>query len=147
MIRRPPRSTLFPYTTLFRSVRARTGVHAVVRTTQWPDPEPSTVVVVADSYWIAKQAADALDIEFDAGAAASVDSERIHAQFVAGLASDKAVVARNLGKPREMLAAGKPITADYHSPYITHATMEPLAATRSEERRVGKEGRSRWSPD
>src|SRR3712207_7487164 len=25
MIRRPPRSTLFPYTTLFRSVRARTG--------------------------------------------------------------------------------------------------------------------------
>ena len=50
-------------------VRARPGVHAVVRTTQWPDPEPSTVVVVADSYWIAKQAADALDIEFDAGAA------------------------------------------------------------------------------
>src|SRR2546430_6766313 len=26
MIRRPPRSTLFPYTTLFRSVRAVTGV-------------------------------------------------------------------------------------------------------------------------
>src|SRR3989442_2291270 len=25
MIRRPPRSTLFPYTTLFRSARARTG--------------------------------------------------------------------------------------------------------------------------
>src|SRR2546429_3765334 len=25
MIRRPPRSTLFPYTTLFRSVRARRG--------------------------------------------------------------------------------------------------------------------------
>src|SRR5256885_3006601 len=25
MIRRPPRSTLFPYTTLFRSVRLRTG--------------------------------------------------------------------------------------------------------------------------
>src|SRR2546430_6065567 len=30
MIRRPPRSTLFPYTTLFRSIRARVGdVHAV----------------------------------------------------------------------------------------------------------------------
>src|ERR671926_1550702 len=26
MIRRPPRSTLFPYTTLFRSARARPGV-------------------------------------------------------------------------------------------------------------------------
>src|SRR3712207_8401836 len=28
MIRRPPRSTLFPYTTLFRSVLARDGAHA-----------------------------------------------------------------------------------------------------------------------
>src|SRR5437016_8643826 len=29
MIRRPPRSTLFPYTTLFRSVPARVAVEAV----------------------------------------------------------------------------------------------------------------------
>src|SRR2546430_7786727 len=28
MIRRPPRSTLFPYTTLFRSLRAAQGLHA-----------------------------------------------------------------------------------------------------------------------
>src|SRR3712207_8768780 len=28
MIRRPPRSTLFPYTTLFRSRRARSGTHS-----------------------------------------------------------------------------------------------------------------------
>src|SRR5258708_13634491 len=28
MIRRPPRSTLFPYTTLFRSQRARSGVRS-----------------------------------------------------------------------------------------------------------------------
>src|SRR3712207_7800411 len=30
MIRRPPRSTLFPYTTLFRSERADLGVNALV---------------------------------------------------------------------------------------------------------------------
>src|SRR5256886_11522902 len=29
MIRRPPRSTLFPYTTLFRSLLARHGMHIV----------------------------------------------------------------------------------------------------------------------
>src|SRR3712207_7414560 len=29
MIRRPPRSTLFPYTTLFRSPLSRAGAHAV----------------------------------------------------------------------------------------------------------------------
>src|SRR5256885_6390344 len=31
MIRRPPRSTLFPYTTLFRSVEARFSAHTPVR--------------------------------------------------------------------------------------------------------------------
>src|SRR3712207_6957588 len=30
MIRRPPRSTLFPYTTLFRSGRVLLGLHALV---------------------------------------------------------------------------------------------------------------------
>src|SRR2546422_3289988 len=32
MIRRPPRSTLFPYTTLFRSIRARSTSHIDNRT-------------------------------------------------------------------------------------------------------------------
>src|SRR3712207_8066672 len=31
MIRRPPRSTLFPYTTLFRSLRVDAAVHVVQR--------------------------------------------------------------------------------------------------------------------
>src|SRR2546422_493542 len=40
MIRRPPRSTLFPYTTLFRSQRERAGppqvcAHAWRRATRW----------------------------------------------------------------------------------------------------------------
>src|SRR3712207_7118708 len=55
MIRRPPRSTLFPYTTLFRSddveagradiarlhaVRARIAAHQVVVVAQDPAPDP-----------------------------------------------------------------------------------------------------------
>src|SRR5260370_7820160 len=39
MIRRPPRSTLFPYTTLFRSMRGR----QLGRDVQDPALEPSTV--------------------------------------------------------------------------------------------------------
>src|SRR5690348_18057613 len=39
MTRRPPRSTLFPYTTLFRSVPSE----AVLRTSLgWIDPDPNT---------------------------------------------------------------------------------------------------------
>src|SRR5438132_10050370 len=58
MIRRPPRSTLFPYTTLFRSC-APTHQSAVVRTrggpplsrmatvcSKWADNDPSSVTTV-----------------------------------------------------------------------------------------------------
>src|SRR2546430_5468719 len=43
MIRRPPRSTLFPYTTLFRSARAQTasGMPAATDPGPWP-PAPPT---------------------------------------------------------------------------------------------------------
>src|SRR2546422_6438921 len=39
MIRRPPRSTLFPYTTLFRSSSARRRIH------RWPAEQPSPVPI------------------------------------------------------------------------------------------------------
>src|SRR5687768_17705058 len=42
MIRRPPRSTLFPYTTLFRSVERRLDAGRTVigqHDSRWPEPE------------------------------------------------------------------------------------------------------------
>src|SRR2546430_7478545 len=51
MIRRPPRSTLFPYTTLFRSaaapLRAQHGVHAAGRARGEPEPNATRAVVSA----------------------------------------------------------------------------------------------------
>jgi len=46
MIRRPPRSTLFPYTTLFRSLAEKAGVSAVVAATL-ADIKPGTYVGIA----------------------------------------------------------------------------------------------------
>src|SRR3712207_7353858 len=40
MIRRPPRSTLFPYTTLFRSAHPRTGGLMTLPDARLPTPEP-----------------------------------------------------------------------------------------------------------
>src|SRR5437870_10336417 len=37
MIRQPPRSTLFPYTTLFRSVRALASIRSLPPGTKWSD--------------------------------------------------------------------------------------------------------------
>src|SRR2546429_1494230 len=41
MIRRPPRSTLFPYTTLFRSLLVRYNSKAPMSTSELPSPLPS----------------------------------------------------------------------------------------------------------
>src|SRR5258708_13459641 len=49
MIRRPPRSTLFPYTTLFRSVRdAGVATEGVVRAAERPDVDVVHFVDIFD---------------------------------------------------------------------------------------------------
>ena len=112
-------------------ILARPGVKAVVSAPFWPHPAHTTVIVVADSYWIAKQAADALVVEFDDGAAAGLNSRKIMDQRLAALDSDKAVVATNIGDAASILNASgsKVIEAQYHTPYLVHATMEPVVAT------------------
>src|SRR5256885_7919423 len=40
MIRRPPRSTLFPYTTLFRSISTIQRLYSMLRGDPEPDPDP-----------------------------------------------------------------------------------------------------------
>src|SRR3712207_9196102 len=127
MIRRPPRSTLFPYTTLFRSLRraaqleplerlARVAAHVDAR-----QPEPREVVV---------------------GPSGCQPGERV---------LDAGVVEPALELPADLDAAAA------HMRHDDVVTVEPVAvgprgeqevrvARRSEERRVGKECRSRWSP-
>src|SRR5258708_28637465 len=45
MIRRPPRSTLFPYTTLFRSIRRSLRPVGLVRSHRRLEPAPPAVVL------------------------------------------------------------------------------------------------------
>src|SRR5687768_18107687 len=49
MIRRPPRSTLFPYTTLFRSGRLRHGLPVLRDGPARPDPQPRSEEHTSDS--------------------------------------------------------------------------------------------------
>src|SRR5690349_16487504 len=49
MLRRPPRSTLFPYTTLFRSDLQKVVVHGppkLIEADQWPEARPFIVLSV-----------------------------------------------------------------------------------------------------
>src|SRR3989454_9829188 len=136
MIRRPPRSTLFPYTTLFRSLTAAIGLVqldrlpaflrrraeiaarydeglARVRGLRTP-PKPAAGVRVTDYlYWVQSERRDELARHLlDHGVYTTFRYWPLHR-------------VKMFGHGRGPL---------------------PRAERRSEERRVGKECRSRWSP-
>lgn len=88
------------------------------------------VAVVADSWWQAKTALDAVDIEWDTGAPGQVDSAGIRDMLIDGLSADEAYVGHDRGDALELLAeAEDTISADYSFPYQNHAPMEPMNAT------------------
>jgi len=83
------------------------------------------VAVVADSYWQAVTGRRALEIQWDEGDAASLDSDGIRAQFVK-LAEQPGVEARKDGDAAGTLGgAAKKVEAVYEVPFLHHATMEP----------------------
>jgi isoquinoline 1-oxidoreductase beta subunit len=89
-----------------------------------------TIAIVADTWWQAKTAMDALPIEWDQGPHQSLSSESIAEALRAGFDADDAFVQTTVGDARAALAGAKnTISAEYAYPYQNHATMEPMNAT------------------
>jgi len=82
----------------------------------------SGVAVLADGYWAAKQGRDALEVQWDLGANATLDSAKVSAMLTeaAGKAS---AVALEKGDAK---AGSGTLSASYEVPYLAHACMEPL---------------------
>jgi isoquinoline 1-oxidoreductase beta subunit len=84
----------------------------------------SGVVVIADGYWPAKSARDALVIQWDTSGVDKVSSEKQVAEYKA--------LAQKAGSPvrtadtSKLAGAAKKISAVYEFPYLAHAPMEPL---------------------
>jgi isoquinoline 1-oxidoreductase subunit beta len=90
----------------------------------------SAVAVVADTWWHAKTALEALPIVWDEGPNAQVSSETIAGVLKAGLDAEQAFVGNQNGDAKAALAkAAKKVTAEYGYPYQNHACMEPMNAT------------------
>src|SRR6184192_555254 len=90
----------------------------------------SGVAVVADTWWQAKTALDALPIVWDEGENAKVSSDSIAAMLKEGLDADQAFVANQNGDVKAAIAgAAKKIEAVYAYPFQNHAPMEPMNAT------------------
>ncbi|AYC32050.1 xanthine dehydrogenase family protein molybdopterin-binding subunit [Pseudomonas cavernae] len=90
---------------------------------------PSGVAVVADHYWAAKLGRDALQIDWDLGPHAGLDSTQLREQFQQ-LAATPGKTAAQAGDAQGALGkAAKTLEADYAVPYLAHAPMEPLNCT------------------
>ncbi len=112
------------------AIAARPGVKKVLAVGD------SAVAVVADTWWHAKTALEALPIVWDEGASASVNSAAIAAMLDAGLTAPQAAVGNEVGDVKSALAAAaRRVEAVYSCPYQNHATMEPMTAT------------ARWTPE
>src|SRR3712207_9300961 len=103
MIRRPPRSTLFPYTTLFRSVDKRNMTYLYKDGTDF-------VFMDGETY------------------------DQIH------------VPAETVGSGADYLLENTEVVVAVHEGTPLYVELPVTLELRSEERRVGKECRSRWSP-
>ena len=96
----------------------------------------SAVAVVADTWWRAKTALDALKIEWDEGAHAKASSAAFAEVLKAGLTATDAVVGNKVGDaPAAIAGSARKIEAVYSYPHQNHACMEVMYAT------------ARWTPE
>jgi isoquinoline 1-oxidoreductase beta subunit len=90
----------------------------------------TTVAVVADTWWRAKKALDALPIVWDEGANAGRTSAQIAEHLKEGLTASSAYAMRNEGDALKAIeAAPIKVEAVYSTPFLAHATMEPMNCT------------------
>ncbi|OYU45861.1 MAG: acylaldehyde oxidase [Burkholderiales bacterium PBB4] len=86
--------------------------------------------VVGKTSWHAKQAAQAVQVQWEPRAAGPLDTLRIDAELLAHIKTDKGTAFYTKGDPAKAEAGAKKlIESTYHAPYLAHATMEPMNCT------------------
>jgi isoquinoline 1-oxidoreductase beta subunit len=118
-------------------IKAMRGVRGAFRVSD------DTVAVVADTWWRAKTALDALPIVWDEGAHANVTSASIAEHLKSGLTSNDAFADTNFGDaPKALASSAKTVEAVYSVPFVSHSTMEPMNCTV----RLGPDKAEIWLP-
>ncbi|HEX6832479.1 MAG TPA: xanthine dehydrogenase family protein molybdopterin-binding subunit [Rudaea sp.] len=84
------------------------------------------VAVVADHYWTAKTARDALVVQWDYGPGADLSTDKIRATLREGAKKDGAIVKQTGDASAAMKGSAKTLRADYESQLLAHATLEPM---------------------
>jgi len=118
-------------------IAGRPGVKKVVRI------KDNAVAVVADTYYHAKSALAALPIEWDVGQNGSVNDASIAEHLKDGITAQGSNGGWGYGDAGKAIAgAAKTIEAVYATPFLAHATMEPMNCTA----RVSADKAEAWVP-
>ncbi len=119
LVLHPPRFGATPASVDDAAARTLPGVHAVLKLN-------SGVAVVADGFWNARRARDALVVTWDERGASRLDSQDQREQYLA-LAAQSGRVVRDEGDVAAALTqAERRLEAVYELPYLAHASMEPM---------------------
>jgi isoquinoline 1-oxidoreductase beta subunit len=87
------------------------------------------VAVVADSWWQAKQARDALKITWDEGPNKSLTTEAVFKGLADAMAKPGAQIKTQGNVADAMKGAAKKVEATYQMPFLSHSPMEPMNFT------------------
>lgn len=91
---------------------------------------PDGVAVVADTYWHAVKARELLQVEWDDGPNANLDTAAMFAGTQSALASGKPIPHKKEGDADSAVAAAaKVVRAEYRTQNLAHAPMEPMNFT------------------
>jgi isoquinoline 1-oxidoreductase subunit beta len=113
----------------FNAIKHMPGVHSAVPLPAGPQMYSGGVAVVADSWWRAKTALDAMPIEWAYGRHANISSADLYKEHFASFQKsgktlvDEGNIEAGFGK------AAKIVEATYQLPYLSHFCMEPGNAT------------------
>jgi isoquinoline 1-oxidoreductase beta subunit len=86
------------------------------------------IAVVAQNTWIAIKAAERVQIDWDTGAHPKTMTD-INARIMAAFDDKANSTLRDDGDADTLPTGATEVTAEYHLPYLAHATMEPMNAT------------------
>ena len=113
------------------AIKAMPGVLGVVDFSSALMPHSGAgagVAVIATSWWLARQAAAALPVQWSDGPNAQLSSAAIFSDFAHRLDTESGHVYHRSGDP-QAAGAVKTISAEYRAPFLAHATMEPVNCT------------------
>ena len=90
---------------------------------------PAGVAVIADTFWQAKMARDAVRVEWDEGSMQNFNTTEMMRQFRERAKSPGVSVRKDGDAAAALAGAAKKIEAVYEVPYLSHLMMEPLNCT------------------